>query len=122
MFTFSKNISCLFTFLQGFLEVNVLKVSKVYHSTVQFNYVLEVKKVKIAAMVILEDLWFIESGIAVCLHLFVKCQLFVYIRSDGPWYQVGIISFGTSLCGIGRPGVYTRVAAFIPWIEKHLEP
>ena len=44
------------------------------------------------------------------------------IGPDGPWYQVGITSFGTSRCGVGDPGVYTKVAAYLPWIEKNLEP
>ena len=44
------------------------------------------------------------------------------IGPDGPWYQVGITSFGTSRCGVGDPGVYTKVTAYLPWIEKKLEP
>ena len=66
-------------------------------------------------------------------------------RTDNttPWFLVGIVSFGTSKCGTGTPGsiqnflsndkhtlnnffisigVYTRVSAFIPWIEKNLKP
>ena len=42
--------------------------------------------------------------------------------ADGPWYQVGITSFGTATCGVGDPGVYTKVAAYLPWIAKNLEP
>lgn len=33
-----------------------------------------------------------------------------------PWVLLGITSFGTRTCGIGRPAVYTRVEEFIPWI------
>ena len=40
---------------------------------------------------------------------------------DSPWYQVGIVSFGTSKCGVGQPGVYTRLSAFISWIQSHFE-
>ena len=64
-------------------------------------------------------------------------------RIGKPWFQVGVVSFGTKTCGIGVPGrsqnfisnneqtlnfffmstgVYTKVAAFIPWIEKNLKP
>lgn len=32
----------------------------------------------------------------------------------------GIVSFGTQDCGIGMPGVYTRVSAYIPWILENL--
>lgn len=39
-----------------------------------------------------------------------------------PWYQVGIVNFGTTPCGIGHFGVYARVSAFLSWIEDHLEP
>ncbi len=42
--------------------------------------------------------------------------------SSSPWYQVGIVSFGTLECGIGVPGVYTRVSAFIPWLKQNMKP
>ena len=43
--------------------------------------------------------------------------------SDDPWYQVGIVSFGFGdECGEANvPGVYTRVEAFLSWIETNLE-
>ena len=60
-----------------------------------------------------------------------------------PWFQVGVVSFGTSRCGVGQPGtlqfaaklnielitkffmytgIYTRLVTFIPWIEQNLKP
>jgi len=39
-----------------------------------------------------------------------------------PWFLAGIVSFGTAKCGTGTPGIYTRVSAYIPWIEKNLKP
>ena len=36
--------------------------------------------------------------------------------------QVGLVSFGAGACGNGRPAVYTRVNAFMPWIASKLEP
>ena len=41
---------------------------------------------------------------------------------NSPWYQLGIVSFGPRKCGQkDRPGVYTKIEAFLPWIEKNLE-
>ena len=39
-----------------------------------------------------------------------------------PWYQIGIVSFGLGTkCQKGIPGFYTKVEAFLPWIEKNLK-
>lgn len=43
-------------------------------------------------------------------------------NTDGSWYQVGIVSFGTKQCGKGTPGVYTRVTSHLDWIKENLEP
>jgi len=42
--------------------------------------------------------------------------------AEGPYYQVGIVSFGTKSCGIGKPTIATRVTAFLRWIHSNLEP
>lgn len=34
---------------------------------------------------------------------------------------VGVVSFGVS-CGSSFPGIYTRVASYIDWIEQHVWP
>ena len=41
---------------------------------------------------------------------------------DCSWFQVGIASFDTESCATGDPGVYTKVAAYLPWISANLEP
>lgn len=35
-------------------------------------------------------------------------------------YQIGIVSYGFKCAEPGYPGVYTRITAFIDWIEKNL--
>ena len=39
-----------------------------------------------------------------------------------PRYQIGVVSFGTTRCGIGVPGAYTKVTNYLPWIESKLQP
>ncbi|XP_026273534.1 uncharacterized protein LOC113203189 isoform X1 [Frankliniella occidentalis] len=34
---------------------------------------------------------------------------------------IGVVSFGPP-CGLGKPGIYTRVAAYVPWIERIVWP
>ena len=41
---------------------------------------------------------------------------------DCSWFQVGVVSLGSEKCGVGDPGVYTKVAAYLPWISNNLEP
>ena len=41
--------------------------------------------------------------------------------ADDPWYQVGLVSYGTSKCGTGEPGVYTKIQGYINWIGENLE-
>ena len=36
-------------------------------------------------------------------------------------YQIRLVSYGTNLCGRGIPGVYTKVAAYLAWIESKME-
>lgn len=39
-------------------------------------------------------------------------------RADGRWTQVGITSYGLGCARPDTPGVYMRVAHYLPWIEK----
>nr|CAH7724589.1 unnamed protein product [Callosobruchus chinensis] len=36
--------------------------------------------------------------------------------------QVGIVSFGTAECGIGKPSVFTRVSEYKDWIANNSDP
>lgn len=32
---------------------------------------------------------------------------------------VGVVSYGTAICAIGQPDVYTRVSSFVDWIDEN---
>ena len=48
--------------------------------------------------------------------------LFAREITDDPWVQIGLVSYGTTTCGKGVPGVYTKVSYYMDWIDDHLEP
>ena len=39
-----------------------------------------------------------------------------------PWYQLGIVSYGTPVCGVGQGAAYTKVSVFMDWIDSQLKP
>lgn len=43
------------------------------------------------------------------------------VDDDGVSLIVGVTSFGWS-CGSNHPGIYTRVAQYMEWIEDHVWP
>ena len=44
------------------------------------------------------------------------------LRPDGRWTLVGLTSWGGSPCANPwKPGVYTKVAAYVGWIKKYVE-
>jgi len=42
------------------------------------------------------------------------------VANGDEWVQVGITSYGSSICGEGRPAVYTRTSAFNDFITSHV--
>ena len=40
---------------------------------------------------------------------------------DEPWYQMGIVSFGSTSCNLDAPAVYTKVSDYLEWIDSVLE-
>ncbi|PZC75017.1 hypothetical protein B5X24_HaOG206842 [Helicoverpa armigera] len=46
----------------------------------------------------------------------------VFDTPDGPKnYLVGVVSFGPTICGIKKPGVYSSVSHFLKWILDNLD-
>uniref|UniRef100_A0A1Q3FFC3 CLIP domain-containing serine protease n=1 Tax=Culex tarsalis TaxID=7177 RepID=A0A1Q3FFC3_CULTA len=45
--------------------------------------------------------------------------LMYYDRREAVWVLSGVVSRGTSTCGtVDRPGIYTNVREYLPWIKK----
>lgn len=36
------------------------------------------------------------------------------------WFLEGIVSFGPKYCGTNVPGVYTKVAKYMDWIDSNV--
>lgn len=46
--------------------------------------------------------------------------LMFYDRHKGVWVLSGVVSVGAYKCGSsGKPGIYTNVKEYVPWIRKH---
>ena len=43
-------------------------------------------------------------------------------KPGGAWYQTGLVSYGSKICGSGDPSAYTKVSEYLDWIQKKLEP
>ena len=41
-------------------------------------------------------------------------------KDISPYMVVGIVSAGSTECGVGQPGIYTRVSTYLRWIKKNM--
>ena len=48
--------------------------------------------------------------------------LFIRESTNDPWELIGLASIRPNQCGLGVPGVYTRVTNYLTWIESKLRP
>ena len=46
--------------------------------------------------------------------------LMVRAGVEAKMYLKGVLSFGSSKCGIKYPAVFTNVKAYIPWIKENM--
>ncbi|CAB4058145.1 unnamed protein product [Lepeophtheirus salmonis] len=47
----------------------------------------------------------------------------IYLPSYGsPMVLQGIVSSGSYICGIGVPGIYTKIDSYVDWIKSNLKP
>ena len=43
----------------------------------------------------------------------------MFLESDGSWSLGGLVSFGKGCADPKYPGVYTKVAGYVGWINNH---
>lgn len=42
------------------------------------------------------------------------------LHKDGRWSVIGVVSYGDDCLHLRRPGVYTKVQAYLSWIRLEL--
>ncbi|XP_057663665.1 serine protease 7-like [Diorhabda carinulata] len=47
--------------------------------------------------------------------------LMIKYGKEARWFQVGVVSFGGTVCGV-NPAVYTRVMDFVKWVHETVKP
>jgi len=64
-----------------------------------------------------------DSGGPLYLRKVVRPSKKSSAEDTDPWYLMGLVSFGSRDCGVSgnqKPGFYTRLDHFVPWIQQQI--